>query len=1743
MGRQKGKQRTKGNVLPSSSARTAELLSKEGDFQSGGLSNIPELDPLYSQIDSEFQIVIKKLYKRDSITKLKSLKEFSELCNSKTSEDAMAILPFWPRIYRRLFEDSDRRIREHGQYAMASLVAAVGKNLAPYLKKIMGYWFLSQCDPYSPCASVAENSLATAFHGPKLISAYVHCREEILKLVYLYLFGAVPPANVSEETENNSYRIVATSLEGLALYIKTVCKEKQLVDEIEGVLREAKFWKFSKHKYAPIRGAFNSVVESICMTFPDILQTHLGPICRAVLYRLDDSSIAVCRPAYNAAVAIVSTNDSWAEHIDLNKGVIPALCNTLKAGCHGMSHIVLPCLLPLCSRFPKNLDIPLPCYYKIFSALLECMKHDQIRYSKPSLNRTFTAFVELLRFAVQQIACDDITSSFQDDFITFLVEENIMPVLILSFKQNEKRSSYSLLYKLLASAVQSWSLQANFPTQSLYKNLYDSLLSKIESCVLNYMTLYNDDPNDFNSSLIMKTMSFLQELLQLQNLSAIPSQQAQPQSRVTFQSDHNNPSEANHANGIDYPNDNVEQNEMLKHVQTSVNLILVKSFGVNPPLDSKYLLVTYSKVLKQFGTKYFYEMLLGERDTGSADLTSYYNNILIPDILRYLDNKQFDVDTDIIQAVADVILQCLVHCESEEAMNVTLATFCQSDVKDVKFLVSSTLFSKLVKDEYSHEWRRWVDVVVEDPNSHFWTFVWNIISGITSANCQDAESNHSLEEEKVWLLLKNILTFSYSMEEPVGHLFSQAAFEKIMKKLSNELDQLQSECKCLDCYNRCLTKVSSIALECRKSKFDFSFETAKGSTIWLTMMESLLQSYCMLKQESSNTVLLYSSFLNSQLLYNEGDRNLSDLTISLQKQMQWLKAKVLLHFDSELENKLERLKKVIEVILTSITSQEEALLPVKLVTEHFFLDSREWEELRSFALEDWYDDHGIVTGEQIPSFSKELKWVKMKSPTPRYRQYLETTQHLYKILTDVLHEVSNGEGFCYDRVSLVAKEHLAALVLVADEYEAPLFEKLGEEFRNQFIETILRNSYSVGGIWPHCIKKLKDQLFPEDYIDFLTGFLKDLSNNSEVISLPRIQTVSSLMNLLAAEELENVLIKIVDWLKQASDITETAMGLFSLATDVMSKYDLTAGDSRGLIVQKYLELVLQWRETDQSLFLFENDGSSQHLISFNSDIARLFSVSVKENGAILNEGLWDFICCSIVAWFETISHTFDKNDTEPNTFVIRLLNASLLLLTEINTFVSSPGCINDPLVPANLVPEWKEFFCESVHLLLLPIFITLSSLKPAVPCVVLENLHVSLSNVTTEHLMSSVTHLKTRLLASSRLPDGLQTLLNHLCPLLYPKTENVSRILQITAFKMLERLLPKVPMEEENVCVPLAICNVIKESLVKVQEFFVASSAAQTRASKTAISDSENDEDLNNEIEENANLTRFALGNNYSVPLMAYFLSWKLLLRLTTHFSDRQKSFYVNTLMSDSFPTLTEDLLPKLFKYMPDKSSYFNTEPFAVLSSYGDDHDFQLFKHVACSLYKDFLLQMPAASRTWFNDLSKVVRSRVDKFTATHVSPVLIQQELKEISLADHQQTTAGMQVLARPSAREVLAIYKLNDVDMQITVCLPPNHPLGPITVNTEKRWVLQITAFLLYQNGSIVKGLLLWKEKVDKRFEGVEECMICFSLAHGSNQTLPKLKCKTCKKRYHAECLYKWFDTSNNSTCPLCRTPMIFR
>lgn len=232
----------------------------------------------------------------------------------------------------------------------------------------------------------------------------------------------------------------------------------------------------------------------------------------------------------------------------------------------------------------------------------------------------------------------------------------------------------------------------------------------------------------------------------------------------------------------------------------------------------------------------------------------------------------------------------------------------------------------------------------------------------------------------------------------------------------------------------------------------------------------------------------------------------------------------------------------------------------------------------------------------------------------------------------------------------------------------------------------------------------------------------------------------------------------------------------------------------------------------------------------------------------------------------------------------------------------------------------------------------------------------------------------------------------------------------------------------------------------------------------------------------------------------------------------------------------------------PERLSNFLRSPLKT-TAFRQENEIEL---TALHVYFSMALHMPVTVRKWYNNnSSKRLTNLVNEYTVKHISQIICSLEMETVQEKclerelDHDPEYKLI-VKARPTAKEVYALYTRDEFKMELTVKLPINYPLGPVQIDGGKRvgvtdqkwrsWLLQLTTFLSHQNGSILDGIDLWRRNIDKKFEGIEKCLICFSILH-SNYQLPKKKCSTCTKMFHNLCLYKWFETSGNSTCPLCR------
>jgi len=559
-------------------------------------------------------------------------------------------------------------------------------------------------------------------------------------------------------------------------------------------------------------------------------------------------------------------------------------------------------------------------------------------------------------------------------------------------------------------------------------------------------------------------------------------------------------------------------------------------------------------------------------------------------------------------------------------------------------------------------------------------------------------------------------------------------------------------------------------------------------------------------------------------------------------------------------------------------------------------------------------------------------------------------------------------------------------------------------------------------------------------------------------------------------------------------------------------------------VIQVLQMLQNWQKNHNEELLFGSDlkqvAMSDDSLLTVIEMIRFMSVMVELYPHQLVDSLWDFILCSMASWCSTLEESWSHvSVTTPvssmNNSALLSFTVALCRLVEKCSIVVGGAEANTASLPVNLKTEWNDVFAEVAFTTVIPIFHRLACCwnegggwndGPLCDCL-MESMAMSLMEAPPCHVTLNV---------------------DELAPLLMAQQP----IIQLAAYHLIIKLVPAIVISEGDS---------MKENADEEEEEEKGEEEEEKkgRAPPSCLLDILNQIKLG-ELEQ-VRIGDLHIVEPYSEEcsqLIALCLTWKLILHMCGCSSSELRYKYA-TYLTDS--GLMSRLMDNIFCIIPHAS----LQQVDLEQRWTPDVQLTLkgLQDLAVEVYSWALKYMPAVVRRWCNNADKRTATFVEKFTCKCVSPALCSSDLLNVN-----STWDNMMVKVRPSAREVIATYKLNEeASMELVIQLPANYPLGSITVeggrkvgvtaNQWRNWMLQLTTFLMHQNGSILDGLTLWKRNVDKRFEGVEECYICYYVLHGSNYQLPKLSCRTCRKKFHSACLYKWFNTSNNSTCPLCR------
>nr|XP_025959377.1 E3 ubiquitin-protein ligase listerin [Dromaius novaehollandiae] len=1585
----KNKQRTKGNVRPSSSGRAAELLAKErgtvpgfigfGTSQSdlGYVPAVQGAEEIDSLVDADFRMVLRKLSKRDITTKLKAMQEFGTMCKEREAEVVKGVLPYWPRIYCKISLDHDRRVREATQQSFEQLILKVKKHLAPYLKSIMGYWLIAQCDIYSPAASAAKVAFEKAFPSSKQPEALAFCKDEILNVLQDHLLKETPdtlsdPQTVpEEEREAKFFRILTCSLLALKKLFSMLPKKemRSLEEKLMSLLSQNKFWKYGKHNIPQVRSAFFELASAFCQYLPELVKAEAPRVCPAVLLSIDDSDAVVCPALWEAALyALATIEDCWS-HVNARKGVLPKLWTVLREGGRGLATVIYPNLLPFISKVPLGIAEPKLDYFRtFFSSIIQGLSSERAVSSHSESSAIITAFMECLRFVMlQKIGEDD----EQRQIHQMLIFDQLIPLTDAVLK--EPRLQNGPLFYQIAETLSSWEAKAELSSDDGTDETFQKLLSNFWDCLLKMCVLHVDTLDADEKSLL--AISGMLEILQNPNNATKPNNRKSLKIRFTDEDE----SEKNAENGKFTEVKNNSDSEIQAEQQHSLhlrkealenlvcNLAELSIVYVNEQKSEQHLKFL-SALLNSFSSKRVFHVLLEQGNSASCaqaksqeKIKAHHENpsvqFLHLNLITWL-KEDWRKDTHFLVDILYSVLNC---CNSRDERKIILDDLTKMDLKWVILLqiiqkaCSSTTKLSLVSGWLKGDTLGERLVMLADDLCHL-----GLKPIVASSETSSSER---------WTLLSLVLSQHIKNESLIGETFVERIIDKLQAALSKARDLSEAG-----------NTEPSVSFICEVASSFFS--SVKGCLLMPSSEDLLFTIFQLCAQRQDATHLTDLLICKLKHTWMSGVNSLVHQLQSMQKQSTFLHKSALWVKNQIQSSSLD--VKSLQVLISAVSDLLSKLLEAEGLSGHLVgayvervtPNKTEWEKLHESLSTEWMHKP-LLEGRLSMNCEHLGSYVKLCGTT-KLPGHLCASALLSKMVLSML---KNGIVHGYDDAERKKIDNIIAELL----------------YSLQWIEELENPPYLL--------------------LEYL-HMLEEMH-----ITYEKFKTLSNTTNLQ----------------QTICDRSEEHGRLWSLTMAKVIREGNTGSCGMKQLFKTsegFLPLTEGRLHTLQCLSSFLIEEEKKELV-FDC-VAKLMTcmqteLSTTDGQYVLNS-----------------SHTTSENHSLYHVPLVQIFAcASCDLASALSAYFEAAASETIENLPVNLISEWKEFFSEGIHNLLLPLLVkvtgeTKNASETAFQNSVLTSVGEALTYISKDQLLNHKLPAKFVAGQKTNLPDKLQTLLNTLSPLLFFR----ARPVQISVYHMLYKLMPELPKFD--------------------------------------------DEDLKSYGDEEE---ESALYGFFFCPVFHYCFPY----------------FYFSSL----FPLTGTGLLSSQIP------------------------------HLACSVYHITLKDLPAMVRLWWNSCEKRVFSVVDKFTSKYVSSVLSSQEIASVQTST--QLFNGMTVKARSAAREVIATYSVDDIFIELIIQLPSNYPLGSITVESGKRvgvavqqwrnWMLQLSTYLTHQNGSIMEGLSLWKNNVDKRFEGVEDCMICFSVIHGSNYSLPKKACRTCKKKFHSACLYKWFTSSNKSTCPLCR------
>ncbi|KAI8637415.1 hypothetical protein BD408DRAFT_424529 [Parasitella parasitica] len=1734
------KPRVKGNMQPASSSRAAELagsahsLSFEnlggfaqfaGTPATSGIINsrpsTPSSDAFetvsLADLDPELVVILKKVSKRDTVTKLKALEELEAYLQLNRNVVGH-ILHNWVAMYSKLVLEVDRRVRLVANQVHALITVNAKKKLAPLLKEFVGPWLLSMKDQSKDVAKTAQNAFEAVFAVEKRLVVISFCQKEILDYVTdMLLYKTAETLSdaryVSKEDSLSKYaRLVASCFQVISHLITVLPIEERskCQNEYDTILDDTTMWKkFATHNNPVVRKALYAFLKTLLLSWVDVVEPRLELICPHFFASVFTEKDAATHSDMWDALLLMTKKlpVSWTI-IGQKKPALPKLYNFLRNGLNGSVNIAYPSMLALLANLPDELKQSPNFYTDVFDNFWKGLSSEYI--DKSNFHFFLNAYAEcIVYFAITLSKSNDEQSIKSASTLIQSTFWDMIKVFFLSSRDNKINdkldvNSFAIIAKhlvVLASVD-----NANKDCMRIFwANLDELLVQTVVDC------------GSVAARAPLDMQIFCQKTGSL--LSAISN-------------------EISATDNSKYDNLKAFTNDLAKRLLlASVESSLVhkeNSFGL---LVLANKLINVYSVMETKGLADATEQLLGLLADGPesmcASLASYYVTFVTKleskpesaQLWNALMNKLSDMfnkdGLELRSANTLVLVMEQIHAE-----NITLDASYHCDALDN--IVKSCTLIKLNE----------AAIIVPRP----------VLESIVSLSLKHHLAFGILSESCATTIFKTLESNLYEFNrhqyiDKSTHALPEPAVQ-VLKSALSTLSILQKIVDNKD-YAIALTKISgNIVCEL----FDAMFVTAK------TLHE---------EEEQAKA---------------EDDEELS-LQISQRASAVWdcLAAFALVNETGLQSNLLERMRQSVTDIQYSASPSDSvgrmkkilATVPSSTCISTILGTEQDWNALSStpigqnttgylsLGLVDIYASLSVQTlvddvGELRPitydiyglsSFGRfALFWGEYLLDTQARREFFSHGNHDWVIRQLMIACIACEQGFLVPEVcrvweskaiegvrvfvqsaNQVLSEWLTEALLEVDDVSSwndNLIQSIhGNKAENQdrlmsFIAQLALNQVShTPALSAQLLQRVLQRLV----------ILRDWKTADAEKWIPLIKAESDQIDLLSKIAIliafKGILDKTDSFKHYQSDLSSKLSGISSLE---QLDYDLTDPDLKkkrnwGLLAllnasslkhgsfniprQRVMYLIQGIRPllSDENSD-FSSDQQKARIFSQLAQLLKHLSESVQD----ISGSHWEFFLQCCFGWI-TLADTTQPEELLVVYHALDLFKTLCLLSEEAD---------NDDLRAA------------------------IQGLMPTL----------------SKSLLQLMTNEQKYLQQQKRDEQNqarlvYQTLLSDLLEHIPDKT-----LIESECFADLNALIHA----PNDVLQKRAYLLLKKYIAHRVQDLSVKLEFTETSEEETHV---EIDDAVFDTILSPPDLSGWqsvGIEGNATHEELGYLLTWMLMFDHFTDITFKLKQEYTAQLKDQEAVSHLMPIICKILSVGQQQASKaFDLTPWSIVEYDTDGFDStseMSFLVLASHLYYKALTHIPSLVRLWWIDCKhRQLTIAVEAYTEKYFSQQLINSEMDLVNRPDiktqlEENDENEFTVKTLKAAGEVTATYRVDDQNMQIAIKMPSNFPLRQIDVEgvqkvgvNEKQWrgwMFAVAAVIGYQNGNIVDALTVFKRNVNLHFNGVEDCTICYSIICIQDRSIPTKQCRTCKNKFHSSCLYKWFRSSNSASCPLCRT-----